>query len=260
MASASVKPDRVRLRGGLLKLPLDQVAPDPAQPRKYFDPAALDDLAHSLKVHGQLQPITVAKAGDGYVIIAGERRYQAAKLAGLDTIKALVSDGDRAELALIENLQREDLTPLEEARALEQIRVHKGYTHSQLAKRIGKARSTVTNLLMLNKLHPKIQRQADQLGLQRSLLIEISKMDKKDQLKFYKQYQKDGKLTIRNARRAKAGKRAQGDREARLIGALQRTADQMADLDTPLGTDAYDDALTAWHRIGKQLERLHASV
>jgi ParB family chromosome partitioning protein len=137
-------------------LPLDQILPGSEQPRAEFNPEHLQELAHSIKTNGLLQPITVQKHADGkYRIIAGERRWRAAKLAGLTEIAALVrtvDDSQRLELALIENIQREDLSPLEIAAAFERLAEEHHMSHEQIAERTGKDRSTVTNFLRLLRL------------------------------------------------------------------------------------------------------------
>lgn len=142
-------------------LPLDQILPGPEQPRDVFHEERLAELAHSIKTNGLLQPITVQRHPDGnYRIIAGERRWRAAKLAGLTEIPALVrtiEDSQRLELALIENIQREDLNPLEIAHAFERLVTDHSMSHEQIADRTGKDRSTVTNLLRLLRLSDEVK-------------------------------------------------------------------------------------------------------
>ncbi len=134
-------------------VPLDRLAPNPYQPRRTFDQAALAELAESFKRNGIMQPLVVRQDGSGFTIIAGERRYRAARLAGLREVPAmLMNDVDEIrmlELALIENLQREDLNPLETADAYRNLIDKCGLTQGQLADRVGKSRTAVTNLLRL---------------------------------------------------------------------------------------------------------------
>jgi ParB family chromosome partitioning protein len=158
----ALMPDTPRARSGLAELPLDSLQPNPEQPRHRFDPAALQELAQSLREHGILQPILVHEdPAGGYIIIAGERRWRAARLAGLATVPAFIrerlAEGDGLELALVENLQRRDLTPLEEARAYEQLKLRRGLSQAEIASRVGVDRSTVANSLRLLKLPPDIQ-------------------------------------------------------------------------------------------------------
>ena len=144
-------------------LPLREIEPDPAQPRKQFDDDALNQLADSITENGLLQPIAVRpkKLGTGYIIIAGERRWRAARLAGLDEVPVLikdVTDEQAAALALIENLQREDLTPIEVAEGCHQLIEKYGLTQETAAKKLGKSRSAVTNSLRLLALPEDVRR------------------------------------------------------------------------------------------------------
>ena len=149
---------------GVTTLPLREIAPDPDQPRKRFDEAALAELAASIQENGLLQPIAVRPKplGAGYLIIAGERRWRAARLAGLDEVPALVkdvTDEQAAALALIENLQREDLDPIEVAEGCRQLIEKYGLTQETAAKRLGKSRSAVTNSLRLLNLPDDVRAQ-----------------------------------------------------------------------------------------------------
>ena len=145
----------------LRTLPIDALGPSPIQPRTVFDEAELDALAQSIKQNGVLQPILVRqRAGGGYEIIAGERRWRAARIAGLANVPALVRDvPDKQALAvsLIENIQREDLNPLEQATGIQQLIREFGMTHVQAAEAVGRSRSGVTNLLRLLELAPPVR-------------------------------------------------------------------------------------------------------
>lgn len=141
-------------------LPIASIVTNPDQPRKSFDETQLSELSDSIKQNGVLQPILVRKKGDKYEIVAGERRYQASKLAGLKEIPAIVREIDDAEvfqLALIENLQRSDLTPIEEARGYRQLLDTKGLTQEGLAKILSKSRSAIANTLRLMDLPQEVQ-------------------------------------------------------------------------------------------------------
>lgn len=147
----------------LRTLPIEQIAPNPDQPRKQFEPVLLRELADSLKRYGLLQPVVVTpnpSLPGHYILVAGERRWRAAQLAGLQELPAVIRDtpeSDRLELAVIENLQRLDLTPIEEAQAYRQLIDVRGYTQDQLAERLSKDRSTVANALRLLRLPSKVQ-------------------------------------------------------------------------------------------------------
>jgi ParB family transcriptional regulator, chromosome partitioning protein len=142
-------------------IPLDQIFPGEQQPRNSFDSEKLAELSQSIKAHGVIQPITVYREKPGrYRIVAGERRWSASRLAGLKEIPALIRTVDqhqRLELALIENLQREDLNPIEIASAFQRLADEHGLSHEQIAERTGKDRSTITNLLRLLRLSPYVR-------------------------------------------------------------------------------------------------------
>lgn len=145
---------------GTTKLPLDQIHADRANPRKRFDEAELAELAASLKNQGVLQPILVRKDSKGYRIIAGERRWRAAEKAGLKEIPAIIreaSDAEAYELALVENIQRSDLNPLEEAEAFRRLVEERRLTQEQVADKVGKERSTVANALRLLSLPNEVK-------------------------------------------------------------------------------------------------------
>lgn len=141
-------------------LPISQIRPNKGQPRKLFKPEELAELTDSIKQNGILQPLLVRKVGTGYEIVAGERRYQAAKAAGLDEVPVVireVSDEEVFKLALIENLQRSDLSPLEEARGYRQLLKEQDLTQEELAKILSKSRSAITNTLRLLDLPEEVQ-------------------------------------------------------------------------------------------------------
>jgi ParB family transcriptional regulator, chromosome partitioning protein len=156
--------------GGLQEIPVAAVRPNPYQPRDNFDEETLGSLADSIREVGMLQPVLVRPSGDGYELIAGERRWRAARRVGLQTIPALVratDDSTALEEALVENLQREALNPLEEAAAYQQLIEDFSLTHDQVAARVGKSRASVSNMLRLLQLPPAIQKSVrdKQLGM-----------------------------------------------------------------------------------------------
>ncbi len=155
------------LKGGVvekvtttIRVPVEQIEVNPKQPRHDFDEQALNELANSIKLHDIIQPLTVSRAGDKYRIIAGERRWRAAKIAGLKDIPVYIrqaNDQQLLELALLENLQRENLNAIEIGISYKRMMEELDYTQEQVAERMGKERSTVTNYIRLLKLPPDIQ-------------------------------------------------------------------------------------------------------
>ena len=144
----------------VVEIPLDDVRPNPDQPRHAMDAEALEGLAQSIRRHGVLQPVIVQRGADGYQLVAGERRFRASRIAGRTTIPALVIEAagrKSLELALIENIQRENLNALEEAAAYEALLSHEGTTHIELAEQLGKSRTAVTNALRLLDLPDEIK-------------------------------------------------------------------------------------------------------
>lgn len=140
---------------------VSEIRPNPYQPRKEFEQSAIEELADSIREHGIIQPLIVRKSIKGYELVAGERRLRAAKLAGLQQVPVVVkayTDQQLMEIALIENLQRENLNPLEEAEAYDKLIAHHDYTQEQLAKRIGKSRPHVANMLRLLQLPDSIRK------------------------------------------------------------------------------------------------------
>lgn len=148
------------LQNSTREIPLSEISPNENQPRKIFNEVALLELTNSIRMHGVISPlILVKKVGGGYMIIAGERRWRAAKNAGLNTVPAIVRDYDERqikEISLIENLQREDLNPIEVANAIKQLMDDYNYTQEEVADRVGKSRSAVANNLRLLTLSPYV--------------------------------------------------------------------------------------------------------
>ncbi|WP_422446261.1 nucleoid occlusion protein [Thermoanaerobacterium sp. DL9XJH110] len=146
-------------RTNIVNIPVDAIKPNPYQPRKEFADEAMDELTNSIKVYGVLQPIVVRKSGKGYELIAGERRWRACQRAGLKEIPAIIKeakDSETAIMALIENLQRENLSFLEEAEGYRQLMQEYGMTQEQLALKLGKSQSTIANKMRILKMQPGI--------------------------------------------------------------------------------------------------------
>ncbi len=154
-------PEAEEPAGGLAQVPVATITPNPMQPRTTFDPNALAELAASVKEHGLIQPLIVTQQGpERYQLIAGERRWQAARMAGLATVPVIVKEAtpqEALELALVENIQRADLNPLEEATAYRQLVDEFGLTQEQVAERVGKSRVAVTNTMRLLRLPPEVR-------------------------------------------------------------------------------------------------------
>ena len=162
-------PDLPEQNEGSVSLPISQVEPGLNQPRKRFDEEALSDLAESIRVHGIIQPLTVRRLASGYYqIIAGERRWRAAKAAGLREVPAVIIEADDRkvmELGLIENLQREDLNPAEEARGYRTLMEEYGLTQEQVARQMGKSRPAITNTLRLLALPDEVMKLVEENAL-----------------------------------------------------------------------------------------------
>ena len=157
---ASLIPQRHPGQTGAVEIPINRIRPNPLQPRKRFDAEQLASLTASITEHGVLQPILVMETIDGYQLVAGERRLRAAQAAGLERIAAVIrqlADREQLEVALVENLQREDLDPLETAEAYRQLIEEFGFSQEEVSNRVGRARSTVANTLRLLDLAPGVQ-------------------------------------------------------------------------------------------------------
>lgn len=183
--SGELKSSVVEAVTNMLRIPLDQIETNPRQPRHDFDETALQELAHSIRLHDIIQPVTVSKLPTGkYRLISGERRFRAAKIAGLKDLPAYVRQADDQqllELALLENLQREDLNAMEIALSYKRMMEELNYTQEQVAERMGKERSTVANYIRLLKLPPDIQVavRSNQLSMGHArALINVDTVDK----------------------------------------------------------------------------------
>ena len=163
---------------------IDELRSNPYQPRKVFDQNALEELATSIKEHGVIQPIIIKRSIKGYEIIAGERRVKASKIAGLKEIPAIIrdfTDSEMMEIALLENLQRENLSAIEESMAYEKLLTALSLTQDQLAKRLGKSRSHITNMLGLLTLPEEVKEMIQEKKITMGHARVISKLDDKDQ-------------------------------------------------------------------------------
>lgn len=165
----------------LLELDIEKVVRNEDQPRKEFNPEALQELADSIAEHGVLQPIVVVKQGDKYQIVAGERRWRASKLAGKDTIPAIIrtlDDQNRLELSIIENAQREDLNPIELATAYAKLKEQFNLSNTDIAKRVGKSTSSITNTMRLLKLPDEAKRAMQEHNLPEGPMRPLISLDR----------------------------------------------------------------------------------
>lgn len=225
-----------KIQEGLLQLPVDQIQRGRYQPRRVFDKQALSELAESIKSQGLLQPIVVRSVSDDtYEIIAGERRWRAAQLAGLAEIPVVIKDipdETAIAVALIENIQREDLNPMEEAVALLRLQQEFNLTHDEVASAVGKSRSTVTNFLRLNSLQEEVRqflesRQLDMghakalLALEGSVQIKAAKEIVSKRLSV-----RQAEMLVRSMQKPKA-KKTEPSRDADIQALEQSLADKL---------------------------------
>jgi ParB family transcriptional regulator, chromosome partitioning protein len=174
---------------GLLSIPVEKIVPNPYQPRRTFNEASIEELARSVREHGIVQPLVVTRDGERFRLIAGERRFRAAQRAGLRAVPAVVKElaheGDALQLALIENIQREDLNPIEEAIAYQQLHQEFGLTQEEISRKVGKERSTVANFLRLLRLPESVKKllAAGQLSMGHArALLALDNPKKQEQL------------------------------------------------------------------------------
>ena len=253
-----------RQRTVLTLLPVRDVRANPDQPRKHFDDEKLGELAASINAHGLLQPIVVRRVADGFELIAGERRLRAAQIAGIDRLPALVREvDDPLELALIENLQREDLSALEEAEALAALIARHGYSHREVADLLGKSRPYVSNTLALTRLPEPVKTdlQRDGGAVSRELLMGVARQeDPEAALALWRRLQV-GLLSVRRFREEKAGVRPDRPAVAEVLAASRRLnralARLLADEVPPAQAARVGRALRRTGRlIGRQLDAL----
>ena len=184
----------------IVEIPLSELRANPYQPRKHFDDESLKELADSIKEHGVFQPIIVKKSIKGYEIIAGERRCRASKLAGKETIPAIIrdfTDEQMMEIALLENLQRENLNAIEEAEAYKTMIEKLGLTQEELAKRVGKSRSHITNILGLLRLPNEVKILVAKNEISMSHARIISKLDSEEKMIELAHQVIEGKMPVR---------------------------------------------------------------
>jgi ParB family chromosome partitioning protein len=238
----------------LAAIPIERIHPNPNQPRRFIDPQKLDELAESVRSRGVLQPIIVKHEGESFMIMAGERRFRAARQAGLTAIPAIVRDDDPNEIALIENLQREDLTALEEAEGLGAMVARYGYTHQQLAQLLHKSRPYVSNMLVLTRLPAEVKAELHRyLGVSREILMAIARQgSEEDMLKLWRRV-KLSNLSVHKFRESRRPA-ADGTLAAEVMNAARRLNRRLRTFDsTPLGEDER-------RKLGRVLRRTRKRV
>ncbi|MDP3130744.1 MAG: ParB/RepB/Spo0J family partition protein [Bacillota bacterium] len=185
----------------VIEIPIDHVQPNPYQPRKHFDEAAMNELAESIRINGILQPVIVKKIAQGYMLVTGERRCRAAKMAGFSTVPAIVRDYNNqylAELALLENIQREDLTIIEEAEAYKNAIDSLQLTHLELAQKIGKSRSYVSNTLGILSLPESIVAEINLGNISMGHARALSKLKDAERIRTIARMIVENRLTVRD--------------------------------------------------------------
>ena len=228
-----------KIYGEVKKIELDKVYANPNQPRKNFDKESLNELAESIRLHGLIQPIVVNEMPDGYMIIAGERRYRACKICGIKEVDAIVKQYPSkliAEIAIIENLQREDLNPVEVAKGIKRLMEEYGLTQEKVSERLGKSRSAIANSLRILTLYPEVLDLVEKGKVSfghAKILASIT--DYAAQVILAKKIAKD-KLTVRDLE--KEVDAILGNKKKRKIAKLpsEELIDFIADLQRKLGT------------------------
>lgn len=189
------------LKDEIVEIDINELRVNPYQPRKVFDEEALQELADSIKEHGVFQPIIVKRSIKGYEIVAGERRFRASKLAGKQSIPAIIrdfNDEQMMEIALLENLQRENLTAIEEAQAYKNMLEQLNLTQEELAKKVGKSRSHITNILGLLRLPEEVQNMVNSSKISMGHARILSKLDSEDEIKNLASKIIEEKLSVRD--------------------------------------------------------------
>lgn len=212
-------------------IPLDQIAPNPMQPRQTFDDVRLAELAESVKLNGLVQPLVVKKNGPGYTIVAGERRYRAARIAGLEAAPAVIMDDlddiRMLELALVENIQREDLNPIELAEAYRRLIDQCGLTQAQLAARVGRSRAAVANHLRLLTLPGQVRTLLTEGKLTEGHARAILSLDSEAEMVRMAERIVEGSMSVREAETARPRRKRR-----RLV--VKRLPPELAEMESDL--------------------------
>ncbi len=248
----------------LVEVRLEDIEPNPHQPRQKFDPDGIASLATSIEHHGLLQPVVVRRheEGKGYELVAGERRLRAFQSLGRATIPALITSGNPEELTLIENIQREDLHPLEEAAAVERLMQRHGYTQEAVGRVIGKPRATIGEIVSLNALPQWLKEEAREHLVTRHILVQLSRIaDAREQKAAWQAVKNGASVRDLKARRraGAAGPRPTANLVERTLTAVRRSVNELEKL--PIAQIAtqpqYRDALL---NVRKTLDRILADL
>lgn len=249
------------IEGNLYNLPISTIFPNPNQPRIFFDEGKLTELANSIKAKGVLQPIIITKNKDDnieaeFMLVAGERRYRASLEADLKNIPAIFTSGNPEEIALIENLLRDDLKPIEEAEAYKRIIDSHGYTHEQLGDVVGKARTTISEILILNQLPKTVKQQSMTTDTPKNVLLEIAKRKDPEEMERLYDRVKNENLTVKKIRQLTRPRPARQVRETE-----QRALEKIIEskrLIYKLNMDSLDVAIKA--TLFREVEDLYITI
>jgi len=231
------------VKGHFYYVPLADLQPDPNQPRKYLDPQALEELTASVQLHGILEPILFRKDKSGILyVVAGERRCAAARKVGIVNIPSIYVEGNHAEIALVENLLRQDLTAIEEAEALDRVMKDYSYKQEDLARMIGKAPSTLSEIMSLNRLPKGIRDECrNDPTISKNILIEIAKSkQERGMIGLYKKYRE--KMASKESLNKRRTREKSDPGESALI-AMSGLRDKIRKLDHTQWTDDYRENL-----------------
>jgi len=256
-----------RRRTVFAAIPVRSVRPNPLQPRQYFDEESLVELARSIRSRGVLQPIIVRRGpGDEFTLIAGERRLRASELAGMSLVPAILREDDLLEVALEENVQREDLTPLEEAEALAILAQDKGLSHAELAQVIHKSRPYVSNTLALTRLPDDVKREyfRDSRGISREVLIGIARLGSPDEMRATWKRVRLQSMSVRSFRETSSGREGTAGSEAAAtaIRAARRLGRALRALPDPrrLAVEEVDSLRRSLGRAQRRIETTLAAL
>lgn len=253
-----------RRRTVFAAIPTAVIRPNPLQPRQHFDPECLEELARSIRARGVLQPIIVRHDADGdYTLVAGERRLRAAELAGVRLVPAILSNDDLLEVALEENLQREDLSPLEEAEALAALAAERGHSHADLADAIHKSRPYVSNTLALTRLPDDVKKEyfAEGATVSREIMISIARQETPEAMRSLWRRVKLESMSVKRFRACTGRTQSTSEPSAELLRAVRRMNRLLSQVDPTAvpqaGVPPLRRALRkAERRIGELLGRL----